>query len=301
MLERIDAVGGTLRGHRTGPDPARDPGRGLPRAAAHRLRRGRRRRRQPVSRRSTAAPIEVLRIDPRARAAADGDASPRVRAARDQRPLAGGDRRGGERPPRRQQPRAADHRRRGGAARRSARSPTRCGGSSASTRRLMSETAAGRRTSHHRVRRRRSVRAGGDRRQLPAAQGRDALPRRRVGQRQVADRAVDHAAGAAARPDQQRRDRLQGPRPAPADGARDAARARRRDRADLPGADDRAQSGLHHRQPDRRDTARARPRDAPDRAREGHRAARRGAACRNRRGACATIRISSRAACGSAR
>ena len=54
-------------------------------------------------------------------------------------------------------------------------------------------------------------------------------------------------------------------------------RARRRNRADLSGADDGAQPGLHHRQSDRRNAARARPRNAADRARQGHRAARSGA------------------------
>ena len=58
--------------------------------------------------------------------------------------------------------------------------------------------------------------------------GRDAGPGRRVGQRQVGDRAVDPAAGAAAGPHRRRARPLQGARPADAPRAGDAAGARRR-------------------------------------------------------------------------
>ena len=62
-----------------------------------------------------------------------------------------------------------------------------------------------------------------------------------------------------------------------------------RDRADLSGADDRAESGLHHRQPDRRDAARARPRDAAHRARTRPSSCSTRCRSRSRPGACATI------------
>ena len=103
-------------------------------------------------------------------------------------------------------------------------------------------------------------------------------------------------------PHRRRARRVQGPRSADARRARDAGGARRRDRADLPGADDGAQPGLHDRRSDRGDAARARPRDAAaTRAAARDRAARRrcsipdaGSARR------ATIRTSSPAACASA-
>ena len=50
ILDRIDRLGGTLAAIEGGRHPARDPGRRLPRAAAHRLRRRRRRRREPLCR-----------------------------------------------------------------------------------------------------------------------------------------------------------------------------------------------------------------------------------------------------------
>ena len=89
------------------------------------------------------------------------------------------------------------------------------------------------------------------------AAGRDARHRRRVRLRQERDRAVDHAAAAAAPGrivDGQRaastgRDLLA------LDEAEMRRHARQPDRDDLPGADDRAQPGAHRRPPDRRGAA----------------------------------------------
>ena len=92
MIERIDAAGGTLRGDRAGPHPARDPGVRLPRAAGHRRRRDHRRRREPVSGAGGGTGIEVLRIDPELEQQQAG-ARGAVRASRDQRGLARGARR----------------------------------------------------------------------------------------------------------------------------------------------------------------------------------------------------------------
>ena len=55
------------------------------------------------------------------------------------------------------------------------------------------------------------------------------------------------------------------------------ARARRRNRAHLSGADDGAQPGVHRRRPDRGNAARPRPRHAPGRHERGGRVARSGA------------------------
>ena len=85
--------------------------------------------------------------------------------------------------------------------------------------------------------------------------GRDVVPGRRVRQRQVGDGAVDPPARSAAGPHRRRQHRLQGTRPAVAGRSGDAEGARRGDRARVPGADDGAQPGLHHRQPDRGDAA----------------------------------------------
>ena len=76
--------------------------------------------------------------------------------------------------------------------------------------------------------------------------------RRRIGLRQDRQRALDHAAVARRRPRRRRLDHLRRHRFAEAERTRDARDPRRADRDDLSGADDLAQSGLHHRQPDRR-------------------------------------------------
>ena len=132
--------------------------------------------------------------------------------------------------------------------------------------------------------------------------GRDAVPGRRIRQRQVGDGALDHAARAAAGP--HRRAGGSCSRGAISDAlgrARDAAGPRRGDRAHLPGADDRAQPRVHHRQPDRRDAAGARPRDAAHGPRRRRSSCSRRSAFPSRRSACATIRTSCRAACASGR
>ena len=109
------------------------------------------------------------------------------------------------------------------------------------------------------------LRPRGHRRQLRSSPGRNPVPGRRIRQRQVDDGALDHAARPAARADRGGPDRVPRPRPAHAVRARDAARARRRNRPGLPGADDGAESGLHHRQPDRGNAPRPRTRDPAER------------------------------------
>ena len=106
---------------------------------------------------------------------------------------------------------------------------------------------------------------GGRRRQLRHGAGRDARHRRRERLRQERHRALDPADRRAPGADRRRRDPLP---PAGTqrraerrsstwptldpNGPRDARDPRRRDRADLPGADDLAQPGAHDRQPDHR-------------------------------------------------
>ena len=81
---------------------------------------------------------------------------------------------------------------------------------------------------------------------------------------------------------------------------RDARGARRPHRADLPGADDRAQRALHGRQPDHRGDARAQRSLQGRGARTRHRAAARGRHSPSGDSASTPIRSSSAAACASA-
>ena len=81
---------------------------------------------------------------------------------------------------------------------------------------------------------------------------------------------------------------------------RDARGARRPHRADLPGADDRAQRALHGRQPDHRGDARAQRPLQGGRARARRRRCCTRSAFRARRRASTPIRSSSAAACASA-
>src|SRR5207245_2724358 len=70
-------------------------------------------------------------------------------------------------------------------------------------------------------------------------------------QRQIGQRALDHAArGGAGRPRRRRPHPLQGARPLAVGRRIDAARPRQRDRDDLPGAHDLAQPRAHDRAPD---------------------------------------------------
>ena len=73
LLDRIDAMGGTLAAIETGFIQRADPGVGLSRAAGDRRRRGGRRRREPVHRRTQAAARSAERVPrrPGDRAAAD--------------------------------------------------------------------------------------------------------------------------------------------------------------------------------------------------------------------------------------
>ncbi len=135
---------------------------------------------------------------------------------------------------------------------------------------------------HHRLRRGGPASAGCGRRRFRSAARGDARPGRRIGLRQVDDRVVDPAPGAAARPDRRRTRPLQGARPVDAAGTGDARRARRRNRARLPGADDGAEPGVHRRGPDRRGDARAPPGHADRGPAPGDRTARRGARPRTR-------------------
>ena len=82
---------------------------------------------------------------------------------------------------------------------------------------------------------------------------RDARRRRRVGERQVGDRALDHAARRPAGPGRAGLvDHVRGPRPREAPRGRDGEDPGQRDLDDLPGADDVAQPGVHRGRPDRR-------------------------------------------------
>ena len=129
--------------------------------------------------------------------------------------------------------------------------------------------------------------------------------RRRIGVGQVGDVPVHHAPRRAhERPHRER------PRHVPArvraggpDGRRrahDACDPRQRDRDDLPGADDLAQSGLHGRRPDQRDAACSTRGEASAAARGRSPAAARTGAPRRRQGVAGPLsRISSRAACAS--
>ena len=154
---------------------------------------------------------------------------------------------------------------------------------------------------HHRLRPAGRHRTGGDRRQLPRRQGRNAVPGRRIRQRQVGDGAVDPPARRSAGPHRRRDGALRRARPAGPRRARDAGGARAGHLAHLPGADDGAEPGLHDRQPDRRDAdgprrrTRARRAAARDRAADGREHAGSGAT-RSR-----LSRTSSPAACASAR
>ena len=133
--------------------------------------------------------------------------------------------------------------------------------------------------------------------------GRDGRHRRRVGLRQVAS-PRSRSSASSARPDASRpaaRSRFEGRDLLDARRARDAARPRQPHRDGLPGADDRAQSGLHRRRPDRRGRARPRrrrrKRDAWERAVEMLDARRHPRPASSAR---TSIRTSSPAACASA-
>ena len=130
--------------------------------------------------------------------------------------------------------------------------------------------ASRRAASDHRFRRGGAAPARGRRRELRGAAGRNAGTGRRVRLRQVDDRVLDPAAGPAAGPNRRRARALQRPQSADAAGTRDARGSRRRRLPDLPGADDRAQPGVHRRRSDRRGDAsstawRRRPGPAPGR------------------------------------
>ena len=121
--------------------------------------------------------------------------------------------------------------------------------------------------------------------------GRDGRDRRRIRLRQIGHRAVDHAPRRARRrphPGGQARFRAarrHADRPR-AGGRRDDARhPRRRDRDDLPGADDLAQSGLHGGRPDRRIDPAASGQGSRRRERRGAADAGAGAHPRSRAGA----------------
>ncbi|CAA9483955.1 MAG: Oligopeptide transport ATP-binding protein OppD, partial [uncultured Solirubrobacteraceae bacterium] len=89
---------------------------------------------------------------------------------------------------------------------------------------------------------------------------RDGGRRRRVGVRQVGDGALGAAPHPAAGPHRAREPhRVRGARPAGRLGAGDALHPRPADRDDLPGADDRAQPGVHGGRPGGGGGARARP------------------------------------------
>ena len=95
---------------------------------------------------------------------------------------------------------------------------------------------------------------------LDGTAGRDRRHRRRERLRQVADRAVDPRSAAAARLPAHRRNPVRGPRSrASSANAQMRQRPRPPDRHDLPGADERARSGVHGRRPDRRNRAHAFP------------------------------------------
>ena len=287
-------------GHRARDHPARDPGVGVPGAAGDRQRRARGRRRQSIHDRRDRAHRDAgrsIRTSSRARWRASAP------CARPGTPPRGGRRSTGSWRPRaagrtscRPSSTPSRHARPWG------KSPTRSDRFSASTRRSMSDGPAGirdrsgedrrdvrripdpapripaafSRAPHHRLRDWRPVRAGGHRRQLRRLGGRDAVPGRRVRQREVGDGALDHAPGAAAGPHCRRAPPVQGARPAVVRRPRDAEGPGSGNRAHLPGADDRAEPGVHDRQPDRRDAAGPRPRDAAHGAPEGDRAPRRG-------------------------
>ena len=99
--------------------------------------------------------------------------------------------------------------------------------------------------------------ARGRRRELHGRRRRDAGHRRRIGLRQERHRAVDHAPAAAApRPHRRRLDPASRAQDLLGlDEAADARHPRQPHRHDLPGADDVAEPGAHHRRPDRRGRA----------------------------------------------
>ena len=152
-----------------------------------------------------------------------------------------------------------------------ARSRDRAAGSSSSTstsprpapapkvRRSADERAAARRREPpHRVRHARRLPARGRRRRLRDRAGRHARRRRRVGLRQVGDRALGDAPDRPARPDRGGLAHpLRGPRPRHARGERAREDPRQRHLDDLPGADDLAEPGVHRGRPDRRGSAAA--------------------------------------------
>ena len=102
----------------------------------------------------------------------------------------------------------------------------------------------------------------GRRRRPRARDGRHARRRRRVGQRQVRDRALDHGPARRARRGSTPGSRIlfEGRELTALSERELEQRPRQRDLDDLPGADDVAQPGLHGRRPDRRGRPAARER-----------------------------------------
>ena len=179
-------------------------------------------------------------------------------------------------------------------ARRSARFPMRCAACSAST--VKSQPDAPLLSVEHLT----TVFRLADGRDAPAvddvsfsiAARRDARPGRRIGQRQVRHRALDHPARHAARPHRGRTRRVRRPRSARRSTKRgDAGGPRPPHRLRVPGADGRAQSRLHDRLSDRGDAGGARPGARRGGQAPRRRTARGGARARSRSGACATIPI----------
>ena len=96
---------------------------------------------------------------------------------------------------------------------------------------------------------------------------RDGVHRRRIRLRQDADRVGDHGSAARPRAAHGQAPGARRPRHAERLRARDVGHPRRARGHDLPGADDLAQPGLHHRQPARGSAAPAQTRIAPAGAR----------------------------------
>ena len=147
--------------------------------------------------------------------------------------------------------------------------------------------------------------AGGDAqcgagRVVPRRSRRDAVHRRRVGLRQDADGARRHGPAAGTRAAHGGAPRARGPRPRALGRARHVGHARQPHGDDLPGADDLAQPGLHHRQPARGGAAAPSPRARAARRASAPSICSTASASRRRRAASSNIRTSSRAACASA-
>ena len=158
---------------------------------------------------------------------------------------------------------------------------------------------------HRRGPARRAAGAGGDAacgagRVVSRRSRRDAVHRRRVGLRQDADGARRH--GPAARPRQAHGGAAgaRGPRPRARQRARHVRHPRQPHGDDLPGADDLAQPGLHHRQPARGGAAAPSPGLAPARRASAPSTCSSASASRRRRAGSSSTRTSSPAACASA-